>query len=128
MSALLLLAALASAPSLPSRPVRIGLAGPEQDACGSQGHVVGLRRDGDNYLTVRAAPLTAARALDTLVADEGVTICDSADGGRWLGIVWDASGDVADCGVASSVPRARPYRGPCAAGWVRATFVTVDAG
>lgn len=110
------------------RPVRIGLAGNDLDACLSLGEVAGLNRRGDNFLAVRAAPSTRAPMLARLRKGHRVQVCEEAAGG-WLGIVYDRdpSGE-RDCGTGSPVPRPRPYDGACGAGWVSARYVTIVAG
>lgn len=110
-----------------ARPVRIGLDGPDFDACGSYGQITGLKPDGDNYLSVRAAPTTQARELDRLGTGTGISLCDSANG--WIGIVYEGSGAGGGaCGVGSPVPSERDYNGPCRSGWVSERFVEVIAG
>lgn len=107
------------------RPVRIGLNGSELDGCTPYSQITGLNPRGDNYLSVRAAPTTASRELDRLRAGRRVWICEEVSG--WAGIVYGPRGSTG-CNVESPVPRPRPYRGPCRAGWVAARYVTPIAG
>ena len=116
-----------AAPPL-NRPVRIGLAGADLDACLSLGEVTGLNPRGDNFLAVRAAPSAGARMVARLRKGHRVQVCEEA-AGSWLGIVYDSDplGE-RGCGTGSPVPRPRAYRGPCASGWVSARYVTIVAG
>ena len=123
------LCAVSAALAAPAeRPVRIGLAGDDLDACLSLGEVAGLNPRGDNFLAVRTAPSIGARMVARLRKGHRVQVCEEAAGG-WLGIVYDSNprGE-RDCGTGSPVPRPRAYRGPCASGWVSARFVTIVAG
>jgi hypothetical protein len=112
----------------PARPVTIGHAGPDLDACLSTGEVTGLNPAGDNFLAVRAAPRTNAPMLARLGPRHPVWICDEAAGG-WTGIVYqpDPRAEL-DCGVGSPVASVRPYRGPCRSGWVASRYIMNVAG
>jgi hypothetical protein len=125
-----LLAAIAAAPAAtPDRPVRIGLAGDDLDACLSAGIVANLDPRGDNFLAVRAAPSTRARMLFRLEPRHPVHICEEAGGGQWLGVVVPVARRTRlDCRVGSPVPRPQAYPGPCRSGWVAARYVTIIAG
>ena len=70
------------------RPVRIGLAGPELDACLSLAEVRGVDREGGNVLTVRAIPRIGATALDRLAPGRQVWVCDGDAMPGWTGIVY----------------------------------------
>jgi hypothetical protein len=124
--------AVTEAPAEPTfgiepRPVRIGFDGPEMDACGGYGEITGLNPDGDNFLSVRAAPDVDAEELDTLTSGTGVSMCETADG--WIGIVYDTSGaSGTGCGVSSPVADVRDYSGPCRSGWISQRFVELIAG
>ncbi len=125
-------AAVTEAPAEPTfgierRPVRIGFDGPEMDACGGYGEITGLNPDGDNFLTVRAAPSTDADEIDRLTSGTGVSMCETADG--WIGIVYEGSGAAGTgCGVGSPVPNIRDYNGSCRSGWISQRFVELIAG
>ena len=108
-----------------ARPVRYGIDGPNYDSCGSVGDVTGLKADGDNFLSVRAAPSTSAKELDRLPAGKTVAMCDSTDG--WVGIVYDLTGSM-DCGTGSPIDSEQNYGGPCKSGWVSKKFITLTAG
>ena len=126
LAACLASAAVAAAPE---RTVRVGLAGDDLDACLSLGEIRGLNPRGDNFLAVRAAPDPRAAMLARLGPGRRVHVCEEAAGGAWLGIVYDpVPGGDRDCAVGSPVPEPRPYRGPCASGWVSARYVTIIAG
>lgn len=112
-------------PQAEIRPVRIGLDGPDFDACGGYGEVTGLNPNGDNFLAVRASPFVGAYELDRLDPSKGVAMCDYEDG--WVGIVYDKTGNL-DCGTGSPVSSPRNYEGPCESGWVSEDFVTLIAG
>jgi hypothetical protein len=136
------LAALAlGAAAVPDRPIRIGSAGADLDACPSVGQVSGTNPRGDHFLNVRSAPSTSARVLHRLKPDATVIICETSADGKWFGVIYadmailgvseeDAldAGPGADCGISSPVAKPRAYRGPCKSGWVSARFVTIIAG
>jgi len=132
MKGALLAAGLASAVAAaaiaagPDRPVRIGTAAADLDACLSQSEVSGLNPRGDNYLTVRAGPGRDARDIGRLGPGHIVNVCEQRNG--WLGVVFGPAGRQEDCGVGSPVPRPRAYDGPCHSGWVAARYVRVVAG
>lgn len=109
------------------RPVQIGVDGPEFDACGAVGRVVNLNPDGDNYLSVRAAPSTEAEELDRLYLDDHVWMCDGA-ANRWHGIIYREGPDTPDCGVSSPVEALQNYDGPCRSGWVSPRYIELIAG
>ncbi len=109
------------------RPVRIGLAGSDMDACLSVAEVRGLNRQGDNFLSVRARPSRVATALDRLGSGRQVWICDGDAAPGWTGIVYAAEPGQ-ECNVGSPVPTPRPYAGPCRQGWVAARYLLVIAG
>lgn len=108
-----------------AQPVRIG-GDAKFDACGSLGQVSGLKRHGDNFLSVRTGPATEAREVDRLRQKTMLNICEES--GDWLGIVYSPAGQTVDCGVSSPVATRVAYRGPCRSGWVHKRFVTNIAG
>jgi len=108
-----------------NRPVRVGLAGADLDACLSLAEVQGLDPNGDNFLTVRAAPSREARALDRLGPGQQVWVCEESPG--WSGIVY-ATRRNRQCNVGSPVPRPRPYAGACRQGWVASRYLVTIAG
>jgi len=109
------------------RPVQIGLDGPQFDACGSNGRVVGLNPNGDNFLAVKSSPSLSARRTDKLGPGQEVHVCDTV--GEWHSIVYEPSGGPsARCGVTSPVEAPRAYSGPCQSGWVFAKYIDIYAG
>lgn len=106
-------------------PVTVGGDGPDFDACGGLGRVVGLNPRGDNFLAVRVGPSTRFTKVDEVYTDYALYLCETR--GEWYGVVYHRSGKPADCGV--STPRRRqPYSGPCRSGWVHGSYVEVIAG
>lgn len=97
------------------------------DACAAQGKVVGLDPKGDNDLSVRGGPGGQPfREVARLDGGKVVLICQEK--GVWLRVVYAAVGVSHDCGVASEIAFAKPYRGPCASGWVYKRYIDVIAG
>ena len=120
-------ASVAAQPGQARRPVRIGLAGADLDACLSVAEVRGLDRNGDNFLAVRSRPSRVAPALDRLRPGRQVWICDGDAVPGWSGIVYAAEPGQ-ECNVGSPVATIRPYSGPCRQGWVAARYLVVIAG
>lgn len=103
--------------------------------------IVGLRKGGDGYVSVRAAPSAKAAELDRLTASRWVialTPPTNWDDVTFIGVIYPAGdGDAASrplhevCGVSETPPAAppfdRPYTGPCRSGWVHKRFVEVLA-
>ncbi|MEM9678026.1 MAG: integron [Pseudomonadota bacterium] len=107
-----------------SVPVRLGLDGPEFDACGGFGEVYRLNPNGDNYLSVRNRPSGQGRELDRLGPKQGVWMCETR--GRWIGVVYSKGGQ--DCFVSSPTRNVRNYNGPCPSGWVFDKYIKLIAG
>lgn len=107
----------------PTQAQYLMLGGDDMDACASNGQVVGLRADGDNFLAVRAGPGTGHAKIDQLHNGDAVFVCTGA--GAWMGIVY---GGGRDCGVSSPLVPARLYHGPCKSGWVHRNFIEITAG
>ena len=120
-------AAAAAQPGQGRRPVRIGMAGHDLDACLSVAEVRGLDRNGDNILSVRARPSRVAPAMDRLGPGRQVWVCDGDAVPGWTGIVYAATPDQ-ECNVGAPVATIRPYAGPCRQGWVAARHLVVIAG
>lgn len=106
-------------------PVRIGIDGPQYDACASYGEVTGLNPRGDNYLSVRDAPSAETKERDRIEPGQGLAICAQENG--WYGVIYSRD-DEEDCGTGSPVETPRNYTGPCRQGWVSKKFVTILAG
>lgn len=126
LAGLILLATAADAQQ-GRRPVRVGLAGNDLDACLSLAEVRGLDRNGDNFLSVRARPSRVAPALDRLGPGRQVWVCDGDAVPGWTGIVY-AERPGEECNVGSPVASIRPYEGPCRQGWVASRYLVVIAG
>ncbi|MET0373850.1 MAG: hypothetical protein ABW128_06285 [Rhizorhabdus sp.] len=96
------------------------------DACATQGKVVGLDPKGDNFLSVRGGPGGKPfREVARLHSGQVIAICQEK--GVWLSIVY-AKRASQQCGVATAIARARPYRGPCPSGWVHKRYIDIIAG
>lgn len=106
----------------PANAQYLTLGGDDMDACASNGVVVGLKANGDNFLAVRKGPGTRHAKIDELRNGDEVFICTGD--GAWMGIVYGGR----DCGVSSPIVPARIYRGPCRSGWVHQDFIEVTAG
>lgn len=108
-----------------AHPVVIGGDG-TTDACPAVARIVGLRRDGDNFLSVRVGPGPKHREADRLGPAAQVHVCEHK--GDWTSIVYAPAGRTLDCGVSAALPVRTIYRGPCRSGWVHRRFVNVIAG
>lgn len=102
------------------------------DACPSFGAIIPLRKGGDGFVAVRAAPSVKARLLDRLKSGRELVLCQTSADGKWIGVVYpEPFGGMGpgDCGVSSAADGPpRPYEGDCLSGWVYAAYVTVTAG
>ena len=111
------------------QPVTVGLKGPDLDACGSNGRVVGLDPAGDNFLAVKSAPRMDASRIDKLGPASELYVCNASQNGKWLGVVYSADGQLSEnCDVRSPVATAQHYAGRCRSGWVYSRYVDVYAG
>ena len=121
----------AEAKAPPARPVMVG-GEPELDACSSIGAIIPLRKGGDGFVAVRAAPSVKARMLDKLKPGRELMLCEESPDGKWVGVVYPepfGGAGPGDCGVSSPQEGpARPYDGVCLSGWVFKAYVTVIAG
>ena len=108
-------------------PVRIGELGSNFDACNGSGTTRQLDAARGDTLPVRAAPFDNARETTRIAAGATFYVCTRSHDQRWLGVVW-AQQPGLDCGVSSPVTSRRDYDGPCASGWVPASFVKLIAG
>lgn len=117
-----------SPPAVPPLTVRIG-GQADLDACASTGRVVGLKPEGDNFLSVRAAPDLHALETDRLKAGADVYLCDGTKKDGWVGVVYQAGGTLGDgCGVTSPIAKEQDYAGTCRSGWVSRSYVQLMAG
>ncbi|MFL0356587.1 hypothetical protein ACI5KX_08900 [Erythrobacter sp. GH1-10] len=114
-------------PEVAPQPVRIGFDGPRFDACAGYGLVTNLNPNGDNYLSVRAAPNGNAEEIDRLGPGKGVSMCQQV--GNWIGVVYgEGEEGIERCGTGAPVPSVRAYEGPCKSGWVNENFIELIAG
>ena len=108
-------------------PVRVGEMGPNFDACAGAGttrHV-----DPGKTLPVRAAPFDDAEETGAIPAGRRFFICTRSHNQKWLAVVFDESGTLAErCGVSTPSTTRRAYDGPCRSGWVASPFVRLVAG
>lgn len=109
------------------RLVKIGLDGPRFDACASSGEVTNLNPQGDNYLSVRAAPTSAAEESDRLQPGSRFAMCQKV--GDWYGVIYPPQdSENVNCGTGSPVSSKRDYEGTCRSGWINENFVKLVAG
>ena len=102
---------------------------------GATAQITGLKKGGDGFVSVRAAPSVKADDLDRLTQDTFVIVAlardwDAAD---FVGVIYSPNGQAESplmerCGL----PEAPPYfdglyTGPCKSGWVSKRFVKVLA-
>lgn len=107
-------------------PVRVGELGPSFAACNSLGEV--RERAVDGAIEVRAAPFEPARQTGQLPPGSTFFICSRSLDQRWLGVVYDRSGQASRaCGVTTPSPARRDYEGPCESGWVPSAQVRLVA-
>ena len=107
-------------------PVGVGELGPNFAACNSLGEV--RERAVDGAIQVRAAPFEPARSTGQLPAGSTFFICSRSLDQRWLGVVYDRSGQASRaCGVSVPIPQRRDYEGPCESGWVPSAQVRLVA-
>lgn len=116
----------ASLASNPTTPVRVGLDGPDMNACGNYAEVADLTVGDEAFATVRAAPDANATGLDRLPPGLGVSVCSNENG--FAGIVYSRESDLGSCGTGSPVPQEQDYDGPCQSGWVDAKQLKMLAG
>lgn len=102
---------------------------------GAVAEIIGLRKDGDGFLSVRAAPSIKAAEIDRL--DQGARVIlatpDDWDAATFVGIIYaPAVRDDVPLMETCQIPEAPPYfdgpyTGPCRSGWVAKRFVQVLA-
>ena len=108
-------------------PVRIGEAGASFAACNAAGTTRNL--GAGETLPVRAAPFETAAPSGAIPAGTRFFICSRSHDQKWMGVVYDGSGTLAQaCGVSAPVTSRRAYDGPCEAGWVASAFVKLISG
>jgi len=117
-----------SPPAVPPVAVRIG-GQADLDARASTGRVVGLKPEGDNFLSGRSSPDLYALETDRLKAGADVYLCDDTKKDGWVGVVYQAGGTLGDgCGVTSPIAKEQDYAGTCRSGWVSRQYVQLMAG
>jgi hypothetical protein len=108
-------------------PVRVGELGPNFDACAAAGTTRHLAAG--QTLTVREAPFESARQTGAIAAGRRFFVCSRSHDQKWLGVVFEESGALAEaCGVSTPVERRQDYKGRCRSGWVASAFVRTVAG
>lgn len=102
---------------------------------GSYGLVQGLKKGGDGFLSVRAAPSVKARELDRLKNGRSVIIFSGdaeAKKNGFIGVVYPAEETFKGAiDILCEIPDSSyegPYMGPCRSGWVSNRYAGVDAG
>jgi hypothetical protein len=111
------------------RPVMVG-GFMHADSCTSTGTIGPLRKGGDGFVAVRAAPSTAASRLDRLKQGRPLWLCRSTKDEQWVGVVYPENPDnMHECRVSDEAQgKPVPYAGPCKSGWVARRFITLSAG
>lgn len=90
------------------------------DTC-AFGQVVGLKADGDGFLSVRRGPSTSYESFDQLKNNDKVWLFEEKDG--WYGVVYGV--DELTC---SPVDKDRPVETDGKIGWIYGKWVEVLAG
>jgi hypothetical protein len=107
--------------------VRVGEMGPSFAACSGAGttrHIAAGKT-----LAVQEAPLDNAGETGAIPAGQRFFVCTRSHNQKWLGVVYDESGTLAErCGVSAPATNRRDYDGPCKSGWVASPFVRLVAG
>ena len=118
----------AAPPMVPAtRPVRVGELGPNFQACNAVGTARHLKAG--EALPVRNSPFDNAAQSESVPTGARFFVCARSLDQKWLGIVFDESGRLAErCGVSNPVAVQRDYVGPCPSGWVQSAFVKLVAG
>ncbi len=106
------------------------------DLQGAFARVVGLKKGGDGFVSVRAAPSTKAAERDRLTLGRLVWTMPVEKGSSFVAVIY-AEGSVASddmekqCNLPNPPPASFPasqiYSGPCKHGWVHKRFVEVLA-
>ena len=117
---LILVATVGESPAQTRKPVVVGLAGPDLDACTS----VGVTTAAAN---LRAGPGVEYSAIQVLPKGTQIHLCGPMDNGGWEAVALVTDG-IADCGVSSPIAASRSYTGPCASGWISRRLFKVIAG
>ena len=107
--------------------VKIGLNGPDFDACGGVGKVV-TADDAEGSVPVFNLTQAWRVRIDHLPPGTVVWMCETRDG--WEGIVFPSHPHqkFGDCGVSLPVEAPKTYHGPCKSGWINPKSVELIAG
>jgi hypothetical protein len=109
------------------------------DQGGAWARIVGLRKGGDGFVSVRAAPSVDAAELDRLTMERRVYAFNPVDDWKkatFIGVVYSDEREIPEnfekkCGLPDTLPAKPPFRrvyaGPCKSGWVHKRFVEVLA-
>jgi hypothetical protein len=141
--AFLALSAPAAAQQVAPKPVvleRLVFDGKPADYAGAWARIVGLKAGGDGFVSVRAAPSTAAAELDRLTKGRNIYAINPQDDWKkatFIGVIYSADPEMnaeafeTACGVDNppkpNAPVKRNYTGPCKSGWVHKRFIEVLA-
>ena len=117
---LILVATVGESPGQTTKPVVVGLAGSDLDACTS----IGVTTTTAN---LRAGPGVEHSVIQVLPKGSQIHLCGSMDSGRWESVVLATDG-IVDCGVSSPVAAPMNYAGPCTCGWISRRVFKVIAG
>lgn len=103
---------------------------------GAVSQIVGLKKGGDGFVSVRAAPSVKADEIGRLTQGRFVIATDRVKRGTeagFVGVIYDQDDKsekplIETCGLRETPPYDNgPYRGPCKSGWVAQRFVQVLA-
>lgn len=103
---------------------------------GAIAHIIGLKKGGDGFVSVRAAPSTKAAELDRLKNDDFVIAVIGSvdwDTASFIPVIYDPADapgkpTMEVCRLPESPPYFEgTYQGPCKSGWVSKRFVEVMA-
>ena len=90
--------------------------------------VVGLKSEGDGFLSVRSGPGSKYRKIDELYNGDHVLVYDAQ--GPWYGVLYDRGKKVltssAGCGFIGTGKRPLPYPGK--KGWIHSNWLEIVAG
>lgn len=102
---------------------------------GATAEIVGLRKGGDGFVSVRSAPSTKAFEIGRFVQGERIiaVLLEDWDAASFVGVIYPRDGKTdAPLMEVCGLPEAPPYfdgtyTGPCRSGWVARRFVRVLA-
>ena len=117
---LILVASLGETSGQTRKPVVIGLAGSELDACTSLGITTATAN-------LRAGPGVEYPSIRTVPKGTHIHLCGPLGNGRWESVVLATDG-IVDCKVSSPVAAPMTYAGPCESGWISSRLFKVIAG